>query len=459
MKKLWSGRFSKKTNPMVELFTESISFDYRLAYCDIMGSIAHVKMLSQKKIIPQSKTKKIISGLQGIEKQLRAGKFKLHISCEDIHMNIESALKKKIGPDADYLHTGRSRNDQIQLDTRLYLREAIAAIIELLTNLQKSLINLAEKNKNCILPGVTHLQHAQPVLFAHHMLAYICMFDRDKERLQDLTKRVNIMPLGSGALAGSSLPLDRGYIAKLLGFAKISKNSIDTVSDRDYIIELLSDCAIIGTHLSRLSEEIVLWNSQEFKYIDIDQSFCTGSSLMPQKKNPDIAELVRAKTGRLNGNLIAILTILKGLPLSYNRDLQEDKPPLFDSVETIIKSLSITALLLKNITVNKSHIDDILQKNDLILATDLAEHLVKSNVPFRKAHEAVGKLVSYCLSKNKSLKNLEISELKKISASFKPSILNILNANISVANKRTVGSTNPTMVKNQLKKWKLKLKA
>lgn len=458
MKKLWSGRFTKDTNPYVDNFTESISFDYCLAYYDIFGSIAHVKMLAKTKIIKNTAAAKITSGLKKIEKQLSAGKFELSTAYEDIHMNIEAALTKLIGPDAQYLHTGRSRNDQVQLDTRMYVRDNITNAISLLKGLQKSLIRLAEKNKDIIMPGFTHLQHAQPVLFSHHMLAYVNMFQRDKERLIDLQKRVNIMPLGSGALAGCSLPLDRKYVAKLLDFDSTSRNSIDSVSDRDYIVELLAAASIIGIHISRLADEIILWNSQEFNYLDIDQSFCTGSSLMPQKKNPDVAELLRSKTGRLNGNLVSILTILKGLPLAYNRDLQEDKPALFDTVKTIKDELIITTMLLNNITVNKKRLIQIFNENDYLLATDIAEYLVTKGVPFRKAHEDVGKLIAYAIAKKKPLRKLSLPEFRTINKIFKIDIFERLNPHSSVSAKKTSGSTNPHMVAKEIQKWKLQLK-
>ena len=430
-KKVWSSRFTKDLNPKALEFTESISFDNRLAPYDIEGSIAHVKMLSRKRIIKTTDAKKIIKGLEKLKKT----KISLKIDNEDIHMAIENALTKMIGLRAQHLHTGRSRNDQVQLDTRLYVRDQIETIQKLISLLQKSFLKLSEKNIDIIIPGFTHMQHAQPVLLAHHMLAYIQMLERDKERLTDLLKRVNIMPLGSGALAGSGLPLDRHYVAKLLSFPKVSENSMDSVSDRDYLIELLSDLAIIGTHISRFAEELVLWSSKEFNFIDIDESFCTGSSLMPQKKNPDIAELLRAKSGRLNGNLIALLTIMKGLPLSYNRDLQEDKPPLFDSIDTIKSSLEISSLLLNNIKFNKTNIKSILEKDTSWFATDLVDSLVASGIPFRKAYQDVGKLVKQGINLSKQL-----------------------NPMLSVKAKKTYGSTNPGMIRKAISKWKRILK-
>lgn len=426
-KKVWSARFSKKPHPLAEKFTESISFDKRLAPYDIKGSIAHVKMLAHTKIIKPRAARRIIDGLE----KLQRGKFKFKTALEDIHMNVETALTKLIGPVAEHLHTGRSRNDQVQLDTRLYLRDEIKEILTLLNKTQRAILRLAEKNANLIIPGFTHLQHAQPVLLSHHLLAYINMLQRDRDRLRDLLVRVNIMPLGSGALSGSSLPLDRKYLARLLGFSKASGNSMDSVSDRDYIIELLSDIAIIGTHLSRLAEELVIWSTKEFGFIDMDESLCTGSSLMPQKKNPDIAELLRAKAGRLNGNLVALFTIMKGLPLTYNRDLQEDKPPLFDSIDTIKSSLEITCLLVKGIKFNKDNIGKALESDTSWFATDLVESLVASGMPFRKAYQDIGKLVR-----------------RRINLNIK------LNSKASVSSKKTYGSTNPRMVLQSIKKWK-----
>lgn len=425
VKKLWTARFKKQLNPIVEKFTESFSFDNRLLPYDIKGSIAHVKMLAHARIIPQDVAKRLIKELRIVQG------LTLNNSYEDVHTFVENKIDKRFSP---YLHTGRSRNDQVQLDMRLYVKEEIRNITKLLSSLQKAILGLAEKNKDVIIPGFTHLQHAQPVLLAHHLLAYIEMLERDKDRLKDLLKRVDIMPLGSAALAGSSLPLDRRYVAKLLGFSRISKNSIDSVSDRDYLVELLSDIAIIGTHLSRLAEELVLWSTKEFNFIDIDESLCTGSSLMPQKKNPDTAELLRAKSGRLNGNLISLLTVLKGLPLSYNRDLQEDKPSVFDSIDTIKGSLGIASLLIKGVIVNKKHISSILENDDSILATDLVEQMVNKGTPFRMAHENVGRLIK---------KGIKIKDY---------------NPKLSVSSKKTIGSTNPKMVYSSINRWKKILK-
>jgi argininosuccinate lyase len=448
-KKLWDGRFTKKFNPVAERFTESLSFDRRLAPYDIEGSIAHVKMLSHSRIIKSSDADKIIKTLNSIKNITPPTTGE-----EDIHMFIENLLIKKLGDTAKRMHTGRSRNDQVQLDTRLYVRAEIESIKKLINSLQKSFLYVAEKNKEIIMPGVTHLQHAQPVLLAHHMLAYVNMFQRDKDRLNDLLKRVNVLPLGSGAIAGSNLPLDRNYVAKLLGFDKVSENSMDSVSDRDYLVELLSAIAIIGMHLSRIAEELVLWSTKEFNFIDIDESLCTGSSLMPQKKNPDPAEILRGKTGRLNGNLINLLTILKGLPLTYNRDMQEDKPPVFDSIDTIKISLEMANELLKGTTINTKKLTEILEENDSYLATDLVDYLVTKGIPFRNAHHDTGALVRYCLDNSLKLQDISINEFHKFNKNFGKDIKDILNPKSSVSNKKTIGSTNPKMVLNALRKWK-----
>lgn len=448
-KKLWGGRFTKSLNPIAERFTESLSFDRRLAPYDIEGSIAHVKMLARSKIIKTAIANKIINALSKLKKITPPPQGE-----EDIHMYIENLLTKKIGDLAKFMHTGRSRNDQVQLDTRLYVKDEIKNISQLLINLQKTIIHLADKNKDVIIPGFTHLQHAQPVLLAHHLLVYVNMFQRDKDRLNNLLKSTDVLPLGSGALAGSNLPLNRNYLAKILGFSKVSNNSMDSVSDRDYLIELLSDISIIGIHISRLAEELVLWSTKEFNFIDIDESLCTGSSLMPQKKNPDPAELLRAKTGRLNGNLVNLLTVIKGLPLTYNRDLQEDKPPVFDSIDTIKNSLEMASELIKGTKINKSYITKILEENDSYLATDLVDYLVTKGVAFRKAHHDVGRLVNHCQIKNSKLKDISITDFKIFNENFGADIKAKLNPKSSCLGKKTIGSTNPKMVEKNIRGWK-----
>lgn len=456
--KIWQNRFAKQLHPLIEQFTESISFDYRLALYDIDGSIAHVKMLCKIGIISKKIQDRLIKGLENIRKRIIKGDFKFTREYEDVHMNIEKALEEEVGEFASYLHTGRSRNDQVQLDMRLFTRDAIGTIIDSITMLQRSLVNLAENSIDVIIPGYTHLQHAQPILLAHHFLAYTEMLERDKARLQDLLPRVNILPLGSSALAGSSIPLDREYVANLLGFSTVSANSIDSVSDRDYLIELSSCISIIAVHLSRFSEEIILWSNPEFGFITLDDSVCTGSSFMPQKKNPDPAELVRGKTGRVIGNLLNLLITLKALPFSYNRDLQEDKPPIFDSVKTIFECLNVCALLVTSIQVNHDRIKEVLGKDEFIYATDITEYLVKKGVPFRIAYKSVGNMVKYCILHKKSFSGLSMEELKRFNKAFEEDFYFLLSPEISVKNKTTYGSTNPSIVKKQIIRWKGRLK-
>ncbi|MEA3485260.1 MAG: argininosuccinate lyase, partial [Candidatus Aerophobetes bacterium] len=401
---LWGGRFTEEMDKLARGFTSSIEVDKRLYKYDIMGSIAHVKMLSKCGIIEKEESEAIIQGLKSIEEDIEKGKFDFERK-EDIHLAIEEELIRRVGEVGKKVHTARSRNDQIALDERLYLREEIPQVITLIIDLQKGLLELTEKNLEVILPGYTHLQYAQPILLSHYFLAYFWMLERDKGRLKDCYKRVNVMPLGAGALAGTSFPIDRNYVAKLLNFPEITENSLDTVSDRDYIVELLSCLSILMMHLSRLSEDVVLWCSPAFSFIEIADAFTTGSSIMPQKKNPDVAELIRGKTGRVYGSLISILTTMKGLPLSYNRDMQEDKLPLFQSLKTVKASLKIYARMLNTIKINREKMKKEAEKG-FFAATDLANYLVKKGVPFREAHEIIGKIVKYCEQKNKSFHDL-----------------------------------------------------
>lgn len=451
MKKPWAGRFVDKTSKTVESFTESISFDHRLWRYDIEGSIAHAKMLGKQGIIPKRETEKIIKGLNDIAKKFEARKFRFNEALEDIHMNIESALIKSAGPAGEKLHTARSRNDQIALDLRLYLREESTAIHALIKNLQKTLLKSATKYLDVCMPGYTHLQRAQPVLLSHHILAYVEMLQRDRERLNDTLKRINIMPLGSCALAGTSLPIDRLYVAKLLGFKSISQNSIDAVSDRDFVIEFLSNSALLIMHLSRFSDEIILWSTEEFKFIELPDAYATGSSIMPQKKNPDVAELIRSKTGKIYGNLISLLTVMKGLPLSYNRDLQEDKVPLFETVDTVKACLAVLSELLPRIQFNTQRMQD-KAGDGYATATDLAEYLVKKDISFRKAHEITGKIVLYCSIKKKSFADLTLKEFHSFSGHIKKDVYVCLTPRGSVENKRSSGSTSPVEVKRQIKR-------
>lgn len=451
MKKPWAGRFRKKTSKIVESFTESISFDHRLWKYDIEGSIAHAKMLGKQGIITREDSEKIMRGLKEVARDIEAGRFTFREDLEDIHMNIEAALIKKIGDVGGKLHTARSRNDQVALDLRLYLRAETKEIISLIKNFQKTLLNIATKHLNSLMPGYTHLQRAQPVLLSHHILAYVEMLQRDIERLEDALKRINLLPLGSCAFAGTTLPIDRIYVAKLLGFEGISQNSIDAVSDRDFAIELLSNVAILIMHLSRLAEELILWSTEEFRFIELPDAFTTGSSIMPQKKNPDVAELIRGKTGRVYGNLLALLTVMKGLPLSYNRDLQEDKLSVFDTVDTVKSCLIVLNEMLPVIRFNTKRMHET-AGDAYSTATDVAEYLVKKGLPFRKAHEITGKIVLYCIKENKKLEELSINELKKFSPLIKKDIYSYIEAEDSVKAKTSRGGTAPDEVRRQIKR-------
>lgn len=452
-KKLWGGRFRESTRLSVEKFTSSIHFDRRLAGVDIEGSIAHCKTLYQAGIISRYDMGKMVRGLEEILSEIEKGSFKYLESAEDIHMNIEKRLTEKIGEAGGKLHTGRSRNDQVILDLRLYLRGEAGEIIALLSRLQGVMVGLAESHLDVIMPGYTHLQKAQPVLFSHHILAYYEMIERDRERAADLLKRVNVMPLGSGALAGAGFPFDREYTARLLNFPSVSQNSLDAVSDRDFVIEFHSFASICMMHLSRLSEELVLWSSAEFGFVELPDAFCTGSSMMPQKKNPDVPELVRGKTGHVFGNLLSALTMMKGLPLSYNRDLQEDKEPLFQTIDLLKGALSLYAELLAGIKINREAMLKGAEKG-FLLATDLADYLVVRGVPFREAHEISGSLVRYCIDQHKSLGDLSFAEYLKFSKHFGRDILDLSLAS-SVSKRDVIGGTARSRVAkrvNQLRK-------
>jgi argininosuccinate lyase len=453
MKKPWAGRFKGRTSKSVERFTESISFDHRLWKYDIEGSIAHAKMLGRRAIISHEDSVKIVEGLREIAREIESRKFRFREDLEDIHMNIESVLIRKIGEVGGKLHTGRSRNDQIALDLRLYLREETKKILTLIKEFQQTLLRIAAKHLNSVMPGYTHLQRAQPVLLSHHLLAYAEMLQRDKERLQDAHKRINILPLGASALAGTTFPIDRDYVAELLAFDDVSKNSIDTVSDRDFVLEFLSDAAILVMHLSRLAEELVLWSTEEFGYVELPEAFTTGSSAMPQKKNPDVVELVRGKTGRVYGNLFSLLTTMKGLPLSYNRDLQEDKPPLFDTVDTVKSCLSVLNEMLPGVTFHVERLQETAEEGYSI-ATDIAEYLAKKGLPFRKAHEVTGRIVLYCTEKKKRLEELTLAELRKFSSLISEDIYTVVSAEASVRGKKSLGSTSPEEVGRQIKRFK-----
>ena len=453
---LWDSRFKKSLADDALKFSSSINVDGKLYNEDIDGSKAHVKMLVNQKIILVSDGKLILKALEEIRREISSGRLKLNWRNEDIHSLIEDRLVEKIGETGKKFHTARSRNDQVALDERLYMKKGIAQLTKLARTLQKTLLKKAEQHKITIMPGYTHLQRAQPILFSHHMLAYISMLDRDVERLNDCMKRANKSPLGAAALAGTTLPIDREYSAKLLGMNGVVENSLDAVGSRDVMIELISSCSITMMHLSRLSEELVLWSSQEFSFAVFDDSFSTGSSLMPQKKNPDIAELIRGKVGRVYGSLFGLLTVMKALPLAYNRDMQEDKVHLFEAVDTTKDCLHLTSELLKHTQFNKNRFEKELD-GDLLLSTDLVDYLVRKNVPFRKAYNIVGKIVAVCVDQNKKLSYLSIVEYKKISPKFENDIFKLFTAHASVKNKKSQGSTSPQEVKKQLKYWKNKL--
>jgi len=438
--KPWGGRFKEKTHDLVERFTASIHYDQRLWPYDIEGSIVHVRMLARQGIIPLQEGEEIAAALAVIREEIKEGAFSFSHKDEDIHMAIEKALAKKIGDVGGKLHTGRSRNDQIALDVRMYVRDEIKAITKAIRELETVFLELAKKEKDTILPGYTHLQKAQPVLLAHYLLAYWEMFHRDLERLEDCYKRVNRMPLGVAALAGTSFPIDRDFVAQCLNFPVITENSMDTVSDRDYIAEVIFDLSLIMMHMGRLSEDMILWSTDEFRYLEISDAFTTGSSIMPQKKNPDVSELIRGKTGRVYGDLVAILTILKGLPMTYNRDLQEDKEPLFDAFDTVKASLEVLSDMLRHVTFNRDQMRKGAQ-GGFSTATDVAEYLVRLGVPFREAHAIVGKLVVHCLDKGKTLFDLTLVEFKQFYPEFTEDIFTVIRVEDSVNARTSAGGT------------------
>ena len=449
MKKLWGGRFEEQTDALVETLGESVSIDARLAPWDIRGSIAHARMLGDCGIIPKGDVRKIISGLKAIARDIEAGNFEWDTSLEDVHMNIESALAERIGDAGKRLHTARSRNDQIGTDMRMCCRDQIDTIDGLLGALQHAFIEMAEAHSDAVLPGCTHLQHAQPVLFAHHCLAYVEMFARDQERFRQLRKRVNVLPLGSAALAGTPYPIDRKQVAEELGFDGISANSMDAVSDRDYLIEFCSNASLVMMHLSRFCEELILWSSPEFGFITIGDAFTTGSSIMPQKKNPDVAELVRGKTGRVYGDLMALLSVLKGLPMTYNRDLQEDKPPFFDASDTVQLCLAVTARMLPSITIHREAMFDATREG-FLEATDLADYLVGKGMPFRQAHEVIGKLVLHCTKQACRFADLALPDFQRFSDLFEADALKLLEPMTIVARRDNPGGTAPKRVRAAL---------
>lgn len=440
IKKPWAGRFKKGTHKVAEKFSASIDFDQRLYKEDIQGSIAHVTMLAEKGIILKKESDKIIKGLKQIKKEIESGKFPFREEFEDIHLNIEKRLIEKIGDVGGKIHTARSRNDQVALDMRLYLRGEINEIITLIKAISERLVELSDENIDAMIPLYTHIQRGQPVLLSHQLMALYEMLKRDRARYVDCLQRVNVMPLGAGAGAGTTFPIDRKLVAKLLGFPEVTKNSIDTVSDRDFIIEFISASSTLMMHLSRISEEFVLWSTKEFDFVDMGDEFTTGSSIMPQKRNPDMAELIRGKTGRVYGNLVTILTIMKGLPFSYNRDMQEDKEPMFDTVDTVKSCLEVLSEMLQVIVFKHENMKRALDEG-FITATDVADYLSRKGMPFRQSHEVTGKIVGYAEEKGRELLNLHISEYQMFSNLFDEDLYDFITLNGSIESRKSYGGT------------------
>ena len=448
--KLWGGRFAESTAASVEAFSASIDYDSRLYRYDIAGSKAHAAMLADNGLLSKDELKAIIDGLAAIEKEIDNGEFEFLQELEDVHMNIEKALADRIGPAGAKLHSARSRNDQVALDLKLYLRDQCDLLVDLLDSVRHGFTRLARTYLGDIMPGYTHMQRAQPVLVSHHLLAYFEMFSRDRGRLLDCRRRINISPLGGAAMAGTGLPIEREQVAELLGFDGVTANSMDTAGDRDFAIEFVSCCTQIQLHLSRLCEELVLWAGSEFDFVEIGDRFCTGSSIMPQKKNPDIAELVRGKSGRVVGSLMTLLTIMKGLPLTYNRDLQEDKEPVFDAVDTVSASLSIIAELLENLKFNTEKMIDA-TKSGFMTATDLADYLVLKDVPFREAHGIVGRIVSYCIDRGCELVDLTVQDMQQFSPVIEKDVYEVISIDGSVQSRISTGGTSLQRVEEALR--------
>ncbi|MBW2296185.1 MAG: argininosuccinate lyase [Deltaproteobacteria bacterium] len=455
--KPWDGRFSEKTHRIVETFTASIDVDKRLYAYDIEGSIAHLKTLEKAGIISEDETSTLIQGLVVIKREIDRGRFEFDESLEDIHMHIEARLLQEVGKVAQKLHTARSRNDQVALDVRMYLRDNVTLLVEHLEGLRDVLVGLAKANIDVVMPGYTHLQPAQPVLFAHHIMAYYEMFKRDGQRLAGCLDRINVMPLGSAALAGTTYPIDRHFTAELLDFPEVSANSMDSVADRDFIMEFLADASICMVHFSRLSEELILWSSAEFGFIEIPDAFATGSSIMPQKKNPDVPELVRGKTGAVFGDLMSMLTLMKSLPMAYNRDMQEDKPPLFRAVDTLTACVDVYTAMLPRLTIKRETMQAAASRGYLN-ATDMADYLVAQGMPFRKAHECVGKTVGYALKKGKELHELTLAELQTFSSLVKEDIFDFLSIEQVINRRRSFGGTASENVAAAIKTAEAELK-
>ena len=451
--KLWGGRFTKETNKLVESFNESLSFDHRFYKQDIRGSIAHVKMLAKQNILTDDERDKIIEGLNSIEKDIESGVLKFDDGSEDIHSYVEAHLIERIGETGKKLHTGRSRNDQVALDMKLYVRDEIDELKDLLYELLSEVLRIMEENTTTYMPGFTHLQKAQPTTLAHHFGAYFEMFIRDFDRLRSTRKRMNLSPLGSGAFAGTTYDLDRDYVASLLEFETATRNSMDSVSDRDYLLELLSDLAIISMHLSRLSEEIIIWNTDEYRFVEMDDTYSTGSSIMPQKKNPDIAELIRGKSGRVYGSLISLLTTMKGLPLAYNKDMQEDKEMSFDAIDTVKSLIKLMSGMLSSMKFNNERMAKS-ARGGFTNATDAADYLVKKNVAFRDAHEIVGRLVLYGIEHGKALDDFSLEEFRNISGYFDYDIYDAISLKTCVEKRNTKGAPGLTAIMNEIKESK-----
>ncbi len=452
-KRMWGGRFEEETDKLVEVFNASIEFDQKMALQDIQGSIAHATMLAEQNIIAKDEAKQIIAGLEGIREDVKQGKLEYKIELEDIHMNIERELTNRIGAVGGKLHTARSRNDQVATDFRLWLRDKTHLMIELLQETRLVFVELAETHIDAIMPGYTHLQVAQPVLFSHHMLAYFEMLTRDQARLEDSLKRINVSPLGTAALAGTGFPIDRQQTSDLLNFAYPARNSLDAISDRDFALEFQSAASILMMHLSRLSEELILWSSQEFGFIKLPDSHTTGSSIMPQKKNADVSELIRGKTGRVYGNLMGLLTVMKGLPLSFNKDMQEDKEGVFDTVETLERCLKLTISMMPKLSLNKDRMY-FAAGRAYSNATDLADYLAKKGLPFRDAHEVVGKLVALGIKDNKDLQDLSLEQMKAVSDLLEQDVYEILKLESVVNVRNSYGGTGTEQVKIQIKQAK-----
>jgi len=454
--KLWGGRFTQATDSLVETFTASVAFDRRLYRHDIMGSIAHARMLAHVGVLTAAECSAIEKGLKQIESEIDAGNFAWSVAFEDVHMNIEARLIDRIGDVGKKLHTGRSRNDQVATDLRLYLRDGIDALAEAIRALQQALVDIAEREAETLMPGFTHLQTAQPVTFGHHMLAWFEMLERDRARLRDARKRMNVMPLGAAALAGTSYPIDRAYTAKLLGFDQPAENSMDAVSDRDFAIEFVSACALLMMHLSRFSEELILWSSAQFGFVNLPDAYCTGSSIMPQKKNPDVPELVRGKSGRVYGDLIALLTLMKGQPLAYNKDNQEDKEPVFDALDTALASVQVYAGMLRVLEVKRENLLRAFT-GGYATATDLADYLVRKGVAFRDAHEIVGKAVRLAIESGRELAALELGELKRFSPAIEADVFEVMTLEGSLKARQHLGATAPTQVRAACRRARMRL--